>query len=148
MGSKMGKRIMALVLTGVMCTGVLAASATPAYAGTKIKPVVVQSDWSARDKRDSEMRREEARHEREKREIQERYEREKEIRRREEREREARERYERAKAERENYERIHRKHRPDYEEDKSGSRKTKSQGDVNTAAIVGAVLGAVIAKNT
>ena len=26
--------------------------------------------------------------------------------------------------------------------------KTKSQGDVNTAAIVGAVVGAVIAKNT
>ncbi len=54
------------------------------------------------------------------------------------------------------YDRDRRDHRDDRHYDRENrhrhssrsSSKTRSQGDVNTAAIVGAIIGAVIAKNT
>lgn len=56
-------------------------------------------------------------------------------------------RYEPPKDNGHDYEPSHRQHPPE-EKKKSSSKNTKSQGDVNTAAIVGAIIGAVIAKNT
>lgn len=72
-------------------------------------------------------------HQRRDREFRERQRREEERR---ERERRERERRERERHERERHEREHR------------SNRGHSQGEVNTAAIVGAIIGAVIATNT
>ena len=115
-----GHKICTWLLAGVFCAGTLGFCAAPAYAATSY-----QSNWSVRD----------------------RYEREAEAQyeykaaRRVEQERRMREStYDREEQERE---RHHRQH-PKEEEHEAGN--THSQGEVNTAAIVGAIIGAILAR--
>ena len=53
-----------------------------------------------------------------------------------------------SRRDRERQEAWERDHPRDMDYKSSHTRKTKSQGDVNTAYVVGAVVGAIIAKNT
>ena len=55
---------------------------------------------------------------------------------------------EKQRKEEENRREKERRERERYEKERKSSSKGHSQGEVNTAAIVGAVIGAVVAKNT
>ena len=136
MKAKRFQKGMAGLMAGIMSFGIISTTVTAtAYASA----FDTTSSWSARENRDSSIEAENRRHEREKREIQERYEREKQDERAMKKQRDRQEKLDKERREEEQ------RHR---ETESSDSNKGHSQGEVNTAAIVGAVIGAILGRAT